>query len=305
MTIKKCDVIWLNGEFLPWDEAKIHVLSHALHYGSGVFEGIRFYTTPRGSAIFRGRDHYKRLFQSAQYYYIKIKYSPTQLLEATKELVKRNKLSEGYIRPIAYFGYGQMGLNPLQNPVDVAIACWEWGAYLGEEGLAKGIRCCISSWIRIDSRIVPPLAKACGNYLNSILAKLEAKRNGYDEAIMLNMNGNVSEGSGENIFIVKDGVLITPPLSAGCLNGITRDSCIKLARKMGIDVREETVTRDMLLSADEAFLTGTAAEVTPIKTIDNVDLPEAPGQITKKIQSTFFDTVRGRNPDFIQWLDFI
>jgi len=304
--MEKVEKIWMNGNFINWDEAKVHVLTHALHYGTGVFEGIRCYETKDGPAIFRLRDHMKRFFNSAKIYLMKIPYSIDELCKAIKETIKINKLKECYIRPIAFFGYGEMDLNPLNNPVEVAIACWPWGTYLGEEGLRKGVRCKISSWLRIDTRTLPPLAKATANYANSVLAKLEALSCGYDEAILLNQQGYVAEGPGENIFIINDGVLITPPLSAGALYGITRDSVIKIAKDMGIEFLEKNLLREDIFMADEAFFTGTAAEVTPIREVDGRIIGNGSrGPITEKIQKKFFDIVRGKDEKYKKWLDFV
>ncbi|MEM3400233.1 MAG: branched-chain amino acid transaminase [Candidatus Micrarchaeia archaeon] len=302
--MNKVDKIWMNGSFVKWDDAKIHVLTHALHYGGAVFEGIRCYNTVKGPAVFRLNDHMKRMYNSAKIYLMKIPYRIEELCMVIKELIKINRLNECYIRPIAYYGYGQMGLDPRKCPVDVAIAVWPWGAYLGEEGLRKGIRCKISSWCRIDSRILPPQAKASANYLNSILAKLEAVNNGYDEAIVPNINGEIAEGSGENLFIVKDEVLITPPLSSGILPGITRDSVIKIAKDMNIPVIERSISREEIFTADEAFFTGTAAEVTPIREVDGRVIGEGRrGPVTERIQSKFFEIVKGRDERYSLWLD--
>ncbi|MEM3506081.1 MAG: branched-chain amino acid transaminase [Candidatus Bathyarchaeia archaeon] len=304
--MEKTEKIWMNGHFVNWDDAKIHVLTHALHYGTGIFEGIRCYATENGPAVFRLKDHIKRFFNSAKVYLIKIPYSIDELCKAVKETIKVNKLKECYIRPIAFFGYGDMGLNPLENPIEVAIACWPWGAYLGEEGLKKGVRCKISSWTRVDTKILPPLAKATANYANSVLAKLEALNCGYDEAILLNQHGYVAEATGENIFIISNGVLITPPLSAGALYGITRDSVIEIAKDFGIEVLEKNILREDMFMADEAFLTGTAAEVTPIREVDGRIIGSGSrGPITKKIQEKFFDIVKGKDKRYKKWLDFV
>ncbi|MEM3653263.1 MAG: branched-chain amino acid transaminase [Candidatus Bathyarchaeia archaeon] len=304
--MEKTEKIWMNGHFVNWDDAKIHVLTHALHYGTGIFEGIRCYATENGPAVFRLKDHIKRFFNSAKVYLIKIPYSIDELCKAVKETIKVNKLKECYIRPIAFFGYGDMGLNPLENPIEVAIACWPWGTYLGEEGLKKGVRCKISSWTRVDTKILPPLAKATANYANSVLAKLEALNCGYDEAILLNQHGYVAEATGENIFIISNGVLITPPLSAGALYGITRDSVIEIAKDFGIEVLEKNILREDMFMADEAFLTGTAAEVTPIREVDGRIIGSGSrGPITKKIQEKFFDIVKGKDKRYKKWLDFV
>ncbi|MEM3539082.1 MAG: branched-chain amino acid transaminase [Nitrososphaerales archaeon] len=302
----KTDLIWMNGKFVNWDDAKIHILTHGLHYGTGVFEGIRCYETKNGPAVFRLKDHIKRLFDSAKVFMMEIPFTMKEIFEAVKETIRVNKLKECYIRPIAFYGYKEMGLNPLNNPVDVAIACYPWGTYLGEEGLKKGVRCKVSSWRRIDSCMLPPLVKLTANYANSVLAKLEALKCGYDEAILLNSNGRVAEGPGENIFIVKDGKLITPPLSAGALPGITRDSVITIAKDHGILTIEMELSREQLFLADEAFFTGTAAEITPIREIDERVIGNGSrGPITEKLQNEFFKTVRGENKKYLDWLDFI
>ena len=304
MPIKEVDKIWMNGKLVDWKDAKIHVLTHALHYGSGVFEGIRCYKTDRGPAVFRLKEHMKRLENSAKMYMKKIPYSVDELCKATKDLIKANKLDACYIRPIAYRGYGEMGLNPTNAKVDVAIAVWPWGTYLGEEGLKNGIRAKISSFQRISPNILPSGAKASGQYINSILAKLEVLDVGYDEAIMLDSRGFVSEGPGENLFMVKDGVIYTPPEHASILAGITRDAVMKMARDMGYEVKETDITRGMLYLADEAFFTGTAAELTPIREIDGRKIGK-PGPITKKLQEKFFDTVKGKAKEYEDWLDYV
>ncbi|MEE9565054.1 MAG: branched-chain-amino-acid transaminase [Candidatus Hydrothermarchaeaceae archaeon] len=304
MPIQEVDKIWMNGELVDWKEAKIHVLTHALHYGSAVFEGIRCYKTPDGPAVFRLKEHISRLFDSAKIYFMELPYSPEELRTATKEMIKANGLEECYIRPIAFRGYGEMGLDPFQAPIDVAIAAWPWGTYLGEEGLKNGIRAKISTFQRISPNILPPMAKATGQYLNSIMAKIEATSMGFDEAILLDYRGFVSEGPGENIFIVKDGIIYTPPLYASILKGITRDSIMKIANDMGRRVVETDITRASLYLADEAFFTGTAAELTPIREIDGHDIGK-PGEITKKIQDKFFEITRGKDKNYKEWLDFV
>src|SRR5580704_16645794 len=286
----------MDGEFVDWDKAQIHVLTHSLHYGSGVFEGIRAYPTSAGVAVFRLTEHIERLFASAKVLMIDIPYTVDQLIEATKELVRVNALDEGcYIRPIAYLGYGEMGLNPLPCPVNVSIAAWPWGTYLGDEGVANGIRLKVSSWQRHDPNAVPTAAKATGMYINSSLAKVEALKAGYDEAILLAPNGTVSECTGENIFIVRDGVLVTPPTSdSGALAGITQHSIETIARDLGYEVRHEVIFRTDLYLADEAFLTGTAAEVVPIRAVDDREVGTGkPGPVTQAVQQTYFATVRG------------
>ena len=304
MTIKATEKIWHNGKFIGWDDAKIHVLSHALHYGSGVFEGIRAYETRQGTAVFRLEDHIRRLFRSAHLYHINIPFLPEDLIAAVKETIKANGLAHCYIRPIVYLGYGEMGLNPFAAPVNVTIAVWPWGAYLGEDALEAGVRIKISSWKRNDQNSLPPSAKATGQYINSILAKMEAIHAGYDEAIMLNQHGQVADGSGENVFVVRDGVVVTPPESAGCLGGITRDSVMTIGRDLGYEVRQENLVRTDLYHADEAFFTGTAAEVTPIREIDDRQVGEGSrGPVTKELQGTFFSAARGEIDKYSHWLD--
>lgn len=304
MPIQKVEKIWMNGKLINWDDANVHVLTHALHYGSGVFEGIRCYSTDKGPAVFRLTEHMQRLHDSARIYRMKIPYSVDELCRATKDLVNANKLTGGYIRPIVFRGYGEMGLSPLKAPIDTAIAMWPWGTYLGEEGLKNGIKAKISSIQRISPNILPSSAKATGQYINSILAKLEVLDCGYDEAIMLDFRGFVSEGPGENIFMVKDSVLYTTPPHASILPGITRDSVMRIACDFGYDVRETDISRNMLYNADEAFYTGTAAEITPIRQIDGMELGP-PGPVTKKIQRKFFDTVKGKDPQYGEWLYYV
>lgn len=306
MALTPTKYIWMDGKFVRWGDAKVHVLTHTLHYGLGVFEGIRCYSTPEGPAIFRLRDHMKRFLKSAKMVEMKIPYSLSKLCEAVKETVRKNKINECYIRPIAFYGYGVMGLNPTGAPVNVAIAVWPWGTYLGEEGLRKGVRVKISKWRRIHPLILPPQAKVVANYANSILAKLDALESGFDEAILLNMDGYIAEGPGENVFIVKNGQLFTPPLDAGALEGITRDSVIKIAKDEGFDVIEKNIKVDDLFTADEAFFTGTAAEVTPIAEVDGRKIGSGTrGPITEKIQDIYFRTVRGQIRRYRKWLDFV
>lgn len=298
--------IWFDGKLVPWDDAKIHVLTHTLHYGYGVFEGIRCYKTERGPAVFRLTDHMMRLKNGASILNIPLKYSVEELVQATKELLKANELEECYIRPIVFYGYGVMGLNPLGAPVHTAIAAWRWGTYLGEEGLRNGVRVKISKWRRIDSKILPPTVKLVANYANSILAKLDAISSGYDEAILLSTEGKVTEGPGENIFVVKEGTLVTPPVSAGILPGITRDSVMKIAKDEGITVDERDLSLEDLYTADEAFFTGTAAEITPIREIEGKEIGEGKHwPITRKIQQIYFDIVRAKNPRYLSWLEFV
>jgi branched-chain amino acid aminotransferase len=303
MPIEKTQLIWMDGEFVPWDEAKIHVLTHSLHYGSGVFEGIRAYPTARGPAVFRLTDHIRRLHDSAQLLMMDLPYSVEELVEASKETVRVNALDSCYVRPIAFLGYGEMGLNPLPCPVNVSIAVWPWGTYLGDEGLRKGVRMKISTWRRMDPNINPPAAKGTGIYMNSSLAKVEALKGGYDEAILLNTSGTVSEATGENIFVVKNGVLSTPPMSAGALEGVTRDSIMTIARDLGYDVREQELLRSDLYLADEVFLCGTAAEVVPVREIDDRAIGD-PGEITRKLQETYFAVVKGEVEKYADWLEY-
>ena len=302
--IEATDKIWMDGTLVPWDEAKIHVLTHSLHYGSGVFEGIRAYETKKGPAVFRLTDHIARLYRSAKIYTIEIPYTPEELIEATKETVKASGLPACYIRPLVYLGYGEMGLNPLLSPVNVSIAVWPWGAYLGDEGVTHGVRMKISSWRRHDPNIIPPAAKGTGQYINSQLAKVEAIKGGYDEAILLNPQGFVAEASGENIFIARDGEIITPPLAAGALIGITRDSVMKIARDLGIAVHEADLVRTDLYTADEVFVCGTAAEITPVREIDDRVIGE-PGPLTKKVQEIFHSAVRGDLEQYSSWLEHV
>jgi len=302
--IEPSEKIWMDGKLVPWDEAKIHVLTHSLHYGSGVFEGIRAYETRKGPAVFRLTDHIARLYRSAKIYTIEIPYTPEELIEATKETVRASGLPACYIRPLVYLGYGEMGLNPLLSPVNVSIAVWPWGAYLGDEGVTHGVRMKISSWRRHDPNINPPAAKGTGQYINSQLAKVEAIKAGYDEAILLNPQGLVAEASGENIFIVREGEIITPPLSAGALIGITRDSVIKIAGDLGIGVHEAELVRTDLYTADEVFVCGTAAEITPVREIDDRVIGD-PGPLTKKVQEIFHAAVRGDLEQYSSWLEHV
>ena len=288
MPIPEVEKIWLNGELVPWHEAKVHVLSHALHYGSGVFEGIRAYKTVKGTAVLRLTDHMRRLAESAKIYYMDLPYTTAELVQATKDLIVANGLEECYIRPLAFRGYGEMGLYPLNAPVDVAIAVWPWGAYLGEEGIRNGVRAKVSSIRGLDHNAISPIAKASGQYLNSILAKIEVTKGGYDEAILLNQNGFVTQGSGENIFFAHHGHLHTPPLSDGTLEGITRDTVMQIAKRIGHAVTEEQVTRQYLYLADEVFYTGTAAEIVPVREIDDHTIGRGePGPFTREIQRHF------------------
>jgi branched-chain amino acid aminotransferase len=304
MALKKTKSIWFNGKLIPWEKATTHILTHGLHYGSGVFEGIRCYKTPRGPAIFKLRAHMQRLAESAKIYRMPMPYSVDYLCDATKKLIKANNISSCYIRPIVYRGYGSMGLNPNEAPVETAIACWSWGSYLGEEGLKKGRKAKISSYTRIAPNTMPPRAKATGQYINSILAKLEAMDCGYDEALLLDNKGMISEGPGENIFMIKNQVIYTPPLHASILPGITRDSAMDIAKDIGLEVRETDIDRGMLYTADEAFFTGTAAELTPIREVDGIKIGP-PGPITRKIQDIFFKAVKGEEKKYESWLEYI
>lgn len=300
--IKKTEKIWMDGKFVDWDKANVHVMTHTLHYGLGVFEGIRCYETGNGPAIFRLKEHVERLFKSAHIFMLKIPYSQKEIENAIVQTVKINKIKECYIRPIVYIGYGAMGLYPKENPVNVAISAWPWGAYLGEEGLKKGIRVKVSSFIRNHVNSQMSRGKVCGYYINSQLAKREAISCGYDEALLLDTEGYVSEGSGENVFIVRNNRLKTTPLTS-ILEGITRDSIMEIARDNGIEVIEERFTRDELYIADEAFFTGTAAEVTPIREVDGRTIGAGkPGEITRKLQSVFFDIAKGRNKKYKSWI---
>jgi branched-chain amino acid aminotransferase len=304
--VDQADLIWQNGELVAWEDAKVHVLTHGLHYGTGVFEGVRAYDTAIGSAIFRHQDHIDRLFTSAELFYMEIPFSKAEIRQATHELLRANGLRECYIRPIAYRGYGTMGLNPLAAPVDVAIAAWPWGAYLGEESKVKGIRAKVASWRRMSADSLIPQAKASGQYLNSILAKLESLKAGYDETIMLDANGFVSEGSGENIFIVSKGKLITPPQAAGILNGITRDSIMAIAADLGLELIERNVARAELYVSEEVFLTGTAAELVPVTEIDDHRIGDGRrGPITAQLGETFEHALRGRDARYTHWLDVV
>jgi branched-chain amino acid aminotransferase len=306
VNVDPTDLIWMNGEFVAWEDAKIHVLTHGLHYGTGVFEGVRCYDTELGPAVFRNAEHVERLFRSAALYYMDIPFSPEQIRAATLELVARNGLRSCYIRPIAYRGYGTMGLNPLDAAVDVTIACWEWGVYLGEEGASKGVRAKISSWRRISSDSLIPHAKASGQYLNSVLAKVEAVKSDYDEAILLDDHGHVCEGTGENVYVVRDGVIATPGQGNAILDGITRRSMIQISRDLGYTIVERDVARAELYLADEVFLSGTAAEIVPVREVDDHKVGTGkPGEITRVLQSAFDDAIHGRSERYREWLDVV
>jgi branched-chain amino acid aminotransferase len=298
--------IWMDGEFVDWDDATIHVLAHGLHYGTGAFEGIRAYETDRGSAVFRLTEHIERLARSCKALGIPIEWSVDEIVKASKELFSANGLVSGYIRPLVFYGTGSMGLNPAGASVHTMIATWEWGAYLGEEGVTNGIRAKVSSWRRIGHDSLMPNAKLTGGYVNSVQAKQEALRGGYDEAIMLNTDGFVAEGSGENLFLVRDGIVRTPSLASGVLEGLTREAVITMLRDDGYDVIEESMTRTDLYYADEIFMTGTAAEVTPIREVDDRAVGDGrPGPVTKRAQKMFIDTVTGANERYSNWLDYV
>jgi branched-chain amino acid aminotransferase len=304
MPIPEVDKIWMNGDLVPWNEAKVHVLSHALHYGSGVFEGIRAYATDRGPAVFRLTDHLERLQRSARLHYMTLPYSLAELAQATRDVIRANELESCYIRPIAFRGYGEMGLYPLRAPVDCAIAVWPWGVYLGEEGVRHGIRAKVSSIQSLDANSITPAAKACGQYLNSSLAKIEVTEAGYDEAIMLNRHGFVTQGSGENLFAVRRGRIVTPPLSAGLLEGITRDTVMRIATSLGHPVVEGDLTRSDLYVSDEVFFCGTAAEVVPIREIDDHAIGD-PGPVTRAVQERFRAVTEGRDDEFAHFLEYV
>ncbi len=294
--------IWMNGELVDWDKAQVHVLTHTLHYGTGVFEGIRAYETPDGPAVFRLTEHINRLFNSAKILGMEIPYTVDEIIQATKDTVRSTGLSSCYIRPIAYYGYGEMGLNTLPCTVDVAIACWPWGAYLGDDALTKGVRMKISSWTRLDHNMLPPAAKTVANYANSSLAKVEALKAGYDEAILLNAQGLVSECTGENLFVVRNGTIITPPLSAGALEGITQQSVSAIARDLGHEIRVDNIARSDLYVAEEIFCCGTAAEVSAINSVDDRAVP-CPGPITKAIADVYGEAVRGKVAAYRHWCE--
>jgi branched-chain amino acid aminotransferase len=295
--------IWMNGELVDWDDARIHVGVHGLHYGTGVFEGIRCYDTPKGPAVFRLTDHMQRLRDSARLIYMDIPYTVAELTSGCNELLASNGLSESYIRPIAFYGFGQLGVSARGNPVEVAIMSWPWGTYLGDEAMRSGIRVKISSWQRIPANVVPHASKATGVYLNSMLAVTEAQKAGYDEAILLTPDGYVADGPGETIFVVRDGVLYTPDLSTGILHGITRDSVTKIARDLGYEVIEKSLIRSDLYLADEVFMCGTAAEVTPVASVDDHEI--GVGDITRQVQKNYLDIVRGASDSFAEWRELV
>ena len=304
--MKEVGKIWMNGNLVPFKDTKVHVLTHALHYSTSIFEGIRCYNTPNGSAIFRLPEHVDRFFNSAKMYGMKIRYTKKQISDAIIKTVKASKLKECYIRPLAYYGYGTMGLTPILNKVDVSISCWEWKMGESKAGKVSGAKCKISKWIRIDSRSQPMQAKSAANYSNAALARVEALKNGYDEAIMLNYKGNIAEGSAENIFIVKNGTIKTPPLTADILDGITRNSVIRLIKSKKRKLVEKNITVNELLKADEVFMTGTAAEVKSVTKINKTTIGNGkPGKITKELQKSFMDVVMGKNSKFLSWLRYI
>ena len=306
MSFPKSDKIWMNGKLVPWDDARIHVGSHVIHYGSAVFEGLRCYNTPEGPAVFRLDAHTERLYNSAKIYRMDVPVTPEEMNQAVLETVGANKMDACYIRPIVYRGYGQLGVNPFPCPVDVAIMVWDWGKYLGSDSGEKGVDARVSSWTRIAPNTLPAMAKTSANYMNSQLIKMEAIKEGYAEGIALDVEGYLSEGSGENLFLVKNGSLLTPPLVSSVLPGITRDSVIALSRRLGIRVIEERVPREMLYLADEVFFTGTAAEITPIRSVDKITVGKGkPGPVTRELQRLFMSTVRGESADPHGWLTYV
>ncbi len=304
--IPKTDWIWRDGEFIPWDDARLHVMSHVVHYGSSIFEGIRFYDTEGGAALFRLRDHMRRFYDSCRVYRMAPQADQDTLSEACKELVRQNGIAEGYLRPVSFRGVGALGLDPRKSPVETYLICWPWGRYLGQEALSDGVDACVSSWARPAPNTHPSLAKSGGNYVNSQLMKMEAVSNGYAEAIALGTDGTLSEGSGQNIFLVREGVLFTPALNGTLLGGVTRDCVLKLAIALGIPVREGIVPREMLYQVDEAFFTGTAAEITPIRSVDGIPVGAGTrGPVTKRLQEEYLGIARGRNPDRFGWVEYV
>jgi branched-chain amino acid aminotransferase len=303
MAIAYCEQVWHNGKFIPWAEATVHVASHVVSYASCLFEGIRCYETPQGPAIFRLKEHTDRLVNSCKIYRMELAYSREQLAQAMVELVRVNKVKHCYIRPVVFRGYGEVGVNPLKNPIEIYLLAWEWGKYLGAEALKQGVDVCVSSWHRMAPNTMPAMAKAASNYMNAQLIKMEAITNGYVEGIALDPSGHISEGSGENIFLARDGRIFTPPLASSVLPGITRDSVMTLARELGCEVSEQALAREMLYIADEVFFTGTAAEITPIRSVDRIVVGQGkPGPITKKLQERFLSIVEGRAEDKYGWL---
>jgi branched-chain amino acid aminotransferase len=306
VNVDPTDLIWMNGDFVAWEDAKVHVLTHGLHYGTGVFDSMRCYDTQIGPAVFRNVEHLERLLRSAELYYMPVPYTVEELRAATLELVARNGLRSCYIRPIVNRGYGQMGLNPLEAPVDVTIACWEWGAYLGEEGKQRGVRAKVSSWRRISPDSLIPHAKASGQYLNSVLAKVESVKAGYEEAILLDDHGHVCEGTGENVYIVRDGEIATPGQHNSILDGITRRSIVQIARDLGYTVVERNVARAEMYLAEEVFMSGTAAELVPVREIDDHKIGTGePGEITRVLQDAFDAAIHGRSERYREWLDVV
>lgn len=304
MSLPTVDKIWMDGEFVDWDKAQVHVLTHALHYGSGVFEGIRCYETESGPAVFRLTEHMERLDRSARMILMDVGYSVEQMVEAVKETIRVNGLKSCYVRPLVFRGYGVMGLDPLPAPVNVVVAAWPWDTYLGEDALKHGVAVGVSSWRQRGINSTPPAIKATGQYINSSLARVEANKHGYAEAVLLNEEGKVCEGTGENLFVIKKGVLTTPPVSDGILEGITRDSIMTIARDKGIEVREASLVRTDLYTADEMFMTGSAAEVVPVHSVDGRTIGE-PGPVTLDLQKTFFSVVEGREPAYSAWLEHV
>ena len=304
MAFETAEKIWMNGDLVDWDDATVHVLTHTLHYGNGVFEGIRAYETDTGPAVFQLRPHIERLFQSAKILFIDIPWTVDQLVEGVLDTVRVNGFSSCYIRPLVYLGYGEMGLNPLDCKVEVSISCWPWGAYLGDESLEKGVRLMISSWQRHDPNAMPPAAKGVGHYVNSQMAKVQAIKSGYEEAILLSPQGHVSECTGENLFIVREGKIITPPSSAGALEGITQKTVRKIAEDLDIPYIQGNILRSDLYIAEEAFLSGTAAEIVPIRSVDDREIGDR-GPITKAIQEVYFDVVRGKRPEYESWNEHV
>ena len=306
MSFPKSDLIWMNGKLVPWDDAKIHVGSHVIHYGSAVFEGVRCYSTPEGPAVFRLDAHTERLFDSAKIYRMDIPIGQDEMNRAILDTINANKLEACYIRPIIYRGYGQLGVNPFPCPVDMAVMVWEWGKYLGPEALELGVDVCVSSWTRMAPNTLPAMAKSAANYMNSQLIKMEAIKGGYAEGIGLSADGQVAEGGGENLFFVRKGTLITPPLASAGLSGITRDTVLRLAKRLGLPVVQEAIPREMLYLADELFFTGTAAEITPIRSVDKITIGKGKrGPVTEALQKAFFDVLECRVPDEFSWLTFV
>jgi len=304
MPITPTQKIWMNGEFVDWADAKVHVLSHTLHYGNGAFEGIRCYEAANGPAVFRLTPHIERLFRSGKILYLNIPWTVPQLVEAVKETIRVNDIRECYVRPLVWLGYGEIGVNPLQSPVEVMVAVWPWGAYLGDEGTQKGVRLMISSWQRHDPNAMPPAAKGVGMYVNSQMAKIQAVKAGYDEALLLSPQGYVSECTGENIFVVRNGTIITPPVAAGALEGITQDSVRRIATDLGVEFRFDNLLRSDLYTADEMFLSGTAAEIVPVRSVDDREIGD-PGPITRRIQETYAAAVRGQIDRYAEWCEYV